>query len=100
MTVGVTAPDVGNLAVGKGFILFKPDYASDYFHVGNVPTFTVSIKATQLDHFSSMAGSRVKDLSIVIEKSGEVKMGLEELTAQNIALLVMGDVGDDGAVPP
>src|SRR5215467_9704628 len=23
-TVGVTSPDVGNLAVGKGFILFKP----------------------------------------------------------------------------
>jgi hypothetical protein len=100
MTVGITAPDVGNLAVGKGFILFKPEDASEFFHVGNVPTFTVSVKATQLDHYSSMAGSRVKDLSIVIEKSGEVKMDLEELTAQNIALLMMGDVGDDGGTPP
>lgn len=27
-------------------------------------------------------------------------MDLEELTAQNIALLVMGDVGDDGGTPP
>jgi hypothetical protein len=100
MTYGVTSPDVSNLAVGKGFILFKPTDQSDFFHLGNVPTFTFTPKVTVLDHYSSMAGTKIKDLTIVTEKSGEVKMDLEELTAQNLALLMMGDVGDDGGTPP
>jgi hypothetical protein len=100
MATGLTAPDVGNLAVGKGFILFKPDDQPDYFHVGNVPTFSFTPKVVVLDHFSSMQGTKIKDLTIVTEKSGEIKMDLEELTAQNLALLLLGDVGDDGGAPP
>lgn len=100
MTVGVTSPDVSNLAVGKGFILFKPVDQTSFFHVGNVPTFSFTPKVVLLDHYSSMGGTRLKDLTIVTEKSGEVKMDLEELTAQNIALLVMGDVGQDASTPP
>jgi hypothetical protein len=100
MTVGITAPDVGNLAVGKGFILFKPVDQTAFFHLGNVPTFTFTPKVVVLDHYSAMAGTRIKDLTIVTEKSGEVKMDLEELTAQNLALLVMGDVGQDASTPP
>lgn len=100
MAYGVTSPDVSNLAVGKGFILFKPEHQSDFFHLGNVPTFTFTPKVIILDHYSAMQGTLLKDLSIVTEKSGEVKMDLEELTAQNIALLVMGDVGADGSGNP
>jgi hypothetical protein len=92
---GIVSPDVANLAVGKGFILFKPDDAADFYHVGNVPTFTFTPKITTLDHFSSMEGTRLKDLSITLEKSGEVKMDMEELTARNLAMLVLGDVTID-----
>lgn len=91
---GIVSPDVGNLAVGKGFILFKPDGGS-FYHVGNVPTFTFTPKITTLDHFSSMEGTRLKDLSITLEKSGEVKMDMEELTATNLAMLVLGDITTD-----
>jgi hypothetical protein len=89
---GIVSPDVQNLAVGKGFILFKPTEVVNYYHVGNVPTFTFTPKITTLDHFSSMEGTRLKDLSITLEKSGEVKMDMEELTARNLAMLVLGDV--------
>lgn len=100
MAYGVSSPDVSNLAVGKGFILFRPDDAADFFHVGNVPTFSFTPKVVVLDHFSAMAGTRFKDLTIITEKSGEVKMDLEELTAQNLGMLLLGDVGDDGGTPP
>lgn len=100
MAYGVSSPDVANLAVGKGFILFKPDDSAEFFHLGNVPTFSFTPKVVVLDHFSAMAGTRYKDLTIITEKSGEVKMDLEELTAQNLALLMLGDVGDDGGSPP
>lgn len=92
---GIVSPDVKNLAVGKGFILFRPDDSADFYHVGNVPTFTFTPKITTLDHFSSMEGTRLKDLSITLEKSGEVKMDMEELTARNLAMLVLGDVTED-----
>jgi len=92
---GIVSPDVKNLAVGKGFILFKPEDADDFYHVGNVPTFTFTPKITTLDHFSSMEGTRLKDLSITLEKSGDVKMDMEELTARNLAMLVLGDVTED-----
>lgn len=92
---GIVSPDVHNLAVGKGFILFKPEEAADFYHVGNVPTFTFTPKITTLDHFSSMEGTRLKDLSITLEKSGEIKMDMEELTARNLAMLVLGDVSED-----
>jgi hypothetical protein len=92
---GKYSPDVQNLAVGKGFILFKPDDATSFYHVGNVPTFTFTPKITTLDHFSSMEGTKLKDLSITLEKSGQVKMDMEELTAQNLAMLVLGDVTYD-----
>jgi hypothetical protein len=92
---GIVAPDVGNLAVGKGFILFKPDTDTAYYHVGNVPTFTFTPKITSLDHFSSMEGTQLKDLSITLQKTGEVKMDMEELTARNLAMLVLGDITED-----
>jgi hypothetical protein len=89
---GIYAPDVGNLAIGKGFICFKPDDATEFVHLGNIPTFTFTPKITTLDHFSAMEGTQVKDLSITLEKSGEVKMDMEELTAFNLSMLVLGDV--------
>lgn len=100
MAYGISSPDVSNLAVGKGFILFKPEDQAEFFHVGNVPTFTFTPKVVLLDHYSAMQGTRLKDLTIITEKTGEIKMDLEELTAQNLALLVMGDIGDDGGTPP
>lgn len=100
MAYGVSSPDVNNIAVGKGFILFKPSDQVNFFHVGNVPTFSFTPKVVVLDHYTAMAGSRIKDLTIITEKSGEVKMDLEELTAQNLAMMVMGDVGVDASTPP
>jgi hypothetical protein len=92
---GLVSPDVANLAVGRGFILFKPQGDADFYHVGNVPSFTFTPKITTLDHFSSMAGTKLKDLSVTLEKSGEVKMDMEELTARNLAMLMLGEVGTD-----
>jgi hypothetical protein len=96
-TAGIDAPDVSNIAVGRGFILFKPQGESDFFHLGNVPTFSFTPKVVLLDHYSSMQGIKEKDLEVVIEKSGEVKMDLEELTARNLGLLMLGDVQTDSS---
>ncbi len=95
MTVGVHAPDTRNYLIGKGFILLKPEGEADYYHVGNVPELEITPDVETLEHFSSMEGSKTKDEVIVLTKSGTIRMVMEEVTARNIALLMLGDVTED-----
>jgi hypothetical protein len=57
---------------------------SGYTHVGNCPTFEFQAKVTQLDHYSSMTGVKVKDFTAVTEISGSLTMVLEEFSARNM----------------
>jgi hypothetical protein len=67
---------------------------TDFFHLGNVPNFTFTPAVTKLDHFSSMAGTKLKDKSIVTEKTATVKITMEEFTKRNLGIMLMGDVND------
>jgi hypothetical protein len=97
---GLLSPDTGNLLIGKGFILFQPDGNVDFYHLGNCPSLTITPKTVQLDHFSSMEGTKLKDLTVVTEKSMEVKVQMEEFTANNIATLMLGDIDDSDPDAP
>ena len=92
---GLLAPTTKNLLIGKGFCIFKPEDESDFFHLGNVPNFTWTPNVTKLDHFSSMEGIKEKDESTVTEQAATLKITMEEFTARNLALLLMGEVDDD-----
>lgn len=92
MAPTLQSPNVENYFVGKGVVAFKPDGNSDYHYVGNVPEFEFEPTLEQLDHFSSQEGVREKDKTIVLEKGGTVRMVMEELTARNLALFLLGDV--------
>lgn len=95
MTVGVHSPDTRNLLIGKGFILLKLEGESSYYHVGNVPELEITPDVETLEHFSSMEGTKVKDEVIVLTQSGSIRMVMEEITARNIALMMLGDVDED-----
>lgn len=94
------SPDTGNYLIGKGIILFQPTGAADFYHVGNVPSLAITPKTTLLDHFSSMAGTKTKDLTLVTEKTMELKMQMEEFTARNLALIMLGDIDDSDPDAP
>jgi hypothetical protein len=47
-------------------------------------------KVTQLDHYSSRTGVRVKDFTAVTEISGTLTMVLEEFTARNVGFALLG----------
>src|ERR1051326_1944631 len=91
---GILAPSTENYVIGKGFLIFKPEGESDFFHLGNVPNFVFTPAVTKLDHFSSMAGTKLKDKSIVTEKTATVKITMEEFTKRNLGIMLMGDVDD------
>lgn len=94
MPVTQTSPNVENYQVGKGIVSVKLPGDADYKDVGNVPTFEFNPAVTKLDHFSSRAGIRSKDLSVIQEKTATLKMVLEEFTARNLALALLGPIDD------
>lgn len=91
----MVSPQTKWYLLGKGFILIKPDGEDNYYHAGNCPAFSIKPSADVLEHFSSMEGIAEKDDTVIRQKSGEVKMTLEEYTARNISLLMLGDVDED-----
>lgn len=99
MAYSATSPNVDNYWIGKGIVKFQPDGATGYVDLGNCPEVEWSPTVDKLDHFSSRAGIRVKDLSVVREKSGTVRVVMEELTPDNLGLALMGTVTDVAGPP-
>lgn len=91
---GKLSPSPANYLVGKGFLIFKPDGETDFFHLGNVPSFEFTPAVEKLEHFSSMEGTKEKDATIVTQKTGTVKLTLEEFSKRNLGMMLMGDVDD------
>ena len=95
MTVNI-APDPENLQVGKGIASFKPTGTPDFIDLGNCPEIEYEPTIEKLDHFSSRAGIKTKDKSVVIERGGTLRILMEEITANNLSMLLMGTIGNDG----
>lgn len=84
------SPNIGNYYIGKGIVSIKLLGEPDYVDCGNVPQFEFEAKVTQLDHFSSRTGVRVKDFTAVIEIAGSLTIQMEELTARNMGFALLG----------
>jgi hypothetical protein len=88
---------VDNYFIGKGIVSFTPNGGSKR-DLGNAPTLELTPNIEKLDHFSSRSGVRVKDRSIVLEKSMTVRLVLEEWTQENLLLALLGDVDSGGDI--
>jgi hypothetical protein len=86
----LVSPNIGNYYIGKGECSIKLLGESTYTSCGNCPTFEFTAKVTQLDHYSSMTGVKVKDFTAVTEISGSLAMVLEEFTARNMGFALLG----------
>lgn len=95
-----SSPNIGNYYIGKGNVYIKLLGEPEFLHVGNCPTFEFEAKVTQLDHYSSMTGVRVKDFTAVTELNGTLSIILEEFSARNMGLALLGlPVGGPSPVP-
>lgn len=97
MAVSLTSPNVDNYYIGKGVVSIKLPTDADWVKVGNVPEFEYTPNLDKLDHFSSMAGVRSKDKSVVREKAASLRIVMEEWTARNLQLALLGNI--DNADP-
>jgi len=91
---GLVAPDASNLVIGKGQIIVKPlnDPSPAFFHVGNVPTLMLTPKPTFTDHYNAMTFQLVRDAHVQTRSELDIKMTMEEFTANNFRLIMLGDV--------
>ena len=81
--------------IGKGIVSFMKTGEVTYRDVGNVPEFEFTPELEELEHFSSRAGVRSKDRTIVLEKNGTLRIVLEEFTPENLAIAFLGTLTDD-----
>lgn len=87
------SPNTGNLRVGKGALWFTKE-GGVRTHLGNCPSIEFTPTITKLDHFSAMAGIKLKDASVILESGGALKVVMEEWTAYNLSLMLLGDVNE------
>ncbi len=89
------SPSTDNYYVGKGKISFKEVGAAEFRDLGNISSLETTPEVTTLEHFSSRAGVKVKDKEVVTEKKLTVTMVMDEWTADNLAMALMGEIDTD-----
>lgn len=92
---GMVSPIVDAYYIGKGVVSIQLEADVAYRDIGNVPTFEFTPDIQTLAHFSSRYGVRAKDLEVVTEKNASLNIVMDEFTAENLRLTLMG-----GAVTP
>jgi hypothetical protein len=92
-----TSPSTDNYTLGKGIVYFnKKDSTTGLYtgerDLGNAPAFTFNIAIEKLEHYSSRGGLRAKDKEIISQITPGVSFTLDEINAENLALLTLADV--------
>lgn len=83
------ASSTDNLYVGKGIVSFTPKGGTKY-DMGNCTSMSWEATLEELEHFTSRAGVRTKDKSIILSKSGTISITLEEFMSENLELAFLG----------
>jgi hypothetical protein len=89
------SPSTDNYYVGKGRLSFKATGETTFRDLGNVTELETTPNLTTLEHFSSREGVKKKDKEVVTEKKMTVRLVMDEWTAANLAMALLGDVSTD-----
>jgi len=92
-----TSPSTDNYTLGKGVVYFnRKDNTTGLYtgerDLGNAPAFSFNIAIEKLDHYSSRGGLKAKDKEIVSQMTPSLSFTLDEINADNLALLTMADI--------
>jgi hypothetical protein len=89
-----TSPSVQNYHIGKGIVTFKEQgSAGTAVDLGNAPSFVYTPTIEKLEHFSSREGVKTKDFTAVTQVGATIKLTLDEITAENLAIFMLGELG-------
>lgn len=87
--------DLGNQTLGRGKVYvstFKSGThtPAGWRFLGNTPSFNINVNQQKLDHFSSDAGVRVKDKSVVLQVDVTGNLVLDDINFANLSLFFFG----------
>lgn len=93
----MNSPNTENYTLGKGVVYFnRKDSSSGLYtgerDLGNAPAFSYNIALEKLPHYSSRGGLKSKDKEIVSQMTPALAFTLDEINAENLALLTLADV--------
>lgn len=88
------SPSTTNYQYGAGAAFLKLDGDSEFRHVGNLKEMTYASEIQTLEHKQTMSGLKSIDFEAVTEVSASINAVLDEVSPENMALFVMGTVGD------
>src|SRR5580765_4215899 len=89
-----TSPNVNNYHIGKGVVTFKEAGGSTFVDLGNAPSFVYTPTVEKVEHFSSREGVKTKDFTAITQVGATVKLTLDEITGQNLAMFALADIDD------
>jgi hypothetical protein len=89
------SPSIQNYHIGKGIVSFKEDGASTFLDLGNAPSFVWSPTIEKKEHFSSREGVKVKDFTAITQTGATIKITLDEINGENLAIFALGTLGTD-----
>jgi hypothetical protein len=89
------SPSIQNYHIGKGIVSFKEDGAPAFVDLGNAPSFVWTPTTEKKEHFSSREGVKVKDFTAITQVGATVKMTLDEINGENLAIFALGVIGTD-----
>jgi len=81
---------IDNTFIGKGVVSFMKTGEGSYRDFGECPEVEFTMNVDKLDYFSNRSGIRTKARTVVREKSATLRIVMSELTADNLALYLMG----------
>lgn len=92
------ASSPNNYQIGKGILYFRKDGEVDFADMGNCSSLKWSPSVEKLDHFSSREGVKTKDKSVAVTSAATLEIVLDEITADNLELFLLGerDVDSEG----
>jgi hypothetical protein len=98
--VDYNTPSTDNYFIGKGICTIQTTDPTVFNDMGNCPEVEFTPSTDTLDHFSSREGVKTKDKTVVLSKGGELRILMEELTDNNLALLLCGSVDRTNPAAP
>ncbi|MBI4962500.1 MAG: hypothetical protein HY913_04425 [Desulfomonile tiedjei] len=94
------AHDVEKFVTGGGIVTIKKLPIGSYTDMGNCPELTVETKTEKLEHFSSRGTFKSKDKSITTQKTATLKIKLDEVAQEQLAMYFQGIIDDQYSIRP
>jgi hypothetical protein len=86
------APSPDSLWIGKGRIYWKKTGDAGFRDLGECPEAEYTPSGDKLDYFSNRLGVKKKIKSIVVSQSASLRIRMDEVVAENVALAYGGTV--------